>query len=80
MYNNWRSGGTILRIEYELGWAIRVRLWLHVPPMLIEDCPLLWMVARSQTYYPEHILVYRSGKTCYSLVMGSDSFWTDCYG
>ena len=29
--------------------------------MLIEDCPLLWMVVRSQTYYPEHILAYGSG-------------------
>ena len=48
-----------------------------VPPVLIEDCPLLWMVARSQTYYPEHILAYGSGKTCYSLVMGSSSFRTD---
>ena len=48
-----------------------------VPPMSIEDRPLLWMVVRSQTYYPEHILTYESGKTCYSLVMGSGSFRTD---
>ena len=33
-----------------------------VPPMSIEDCPLLWMVVRSQTYYPEHILAYRAGR------------------
>ena len=31
-----------------------------VPPVSIEDRPLLWMVVRSQTYYPEHILAYRS--------------------
>ena len=24
----------------------------------IEDRPLLWMVVRSQTYYPDHILFY----------------------
>ena len=24
----------------------------------IEDRPLLWMVVRSQTYYPEHVLAY----------------------
>ena len=48
-----------------------------VPPVSIEDRPLLWMVVRSQTYYPERILAYGSGKTCYSLVMGSGSFWTD---
>ena len=33
-----------------------------VPPASIEDRPLLWMVVRSQTYYPEHILTYGSGK------------------
>ena len=48
-----------------------------VMPVSIEDHPLLWMVVRSQTYYLEHILAYGSGKTCYTLVMGSDSFWTD---
>ena len=48
-----------------------------VLPESIEDRPLLWMVVRSQTYYLEHILAYGSGKTCYSLVMGSGSFWID---
>ena len=43
----------------------------------IEDRPLLWMVVRSQTYYPEHILAYVSGKTRYALVVGSTSFRTD---
>ena len=47
-----------------------------VPPESIEDRLLLWMVVRSQTYYPKHILAYGSGKTCYSLVMGFGSFWT----
>jgi hypothetical protein len=32
---------------------------------------------KSQIYYLEHILAYGSGKACYSLVMGSDSFRTD---
>ena len=45
-----------------------------VPPMSIEGHPLLWMVVRSQTYYPEHILAYGSGKARYALVVGSDSF------
>ena len=45
--------------------------------MSIEDRPLLWMVLRSQTYYPEHILAYGSGKTHYALVVGSGSFRTD---
>ena len=42
----------------------------------IEDRPLLWMVIRSQTYYPEHILTYGSRKACYALVMGFGSFRT----
>ena len=45
--------------------------------MSIKDRPLLWMVVRSQTYYPEHILAYGSGKACCSLVVGSSSFRTD---
>jgi hypothetical protein len=51
-----------------------------VLPVSIEDRPLHWTLVRSLTYYPEHILGYGGRKTCYSLVMGSDSFWTDCYG
>ena len=45
--------------------------------VLIEDRPLLWMVVRSQTYYPEHILAYGSGKARYTLIVGSSSFQTD---
>ena len=45
--------------------------------MLVKDHPLLWMVVRSQTYYPEHILAYVSRKVSYALVVGSGSFRTD---
>ena len=48
-----------------------------VLPVLIEDRPLHWILVRSQTYYPEHILAYGGGKDRCSLVVGSDSFWTD---
>ena len=48
-----------------------------VPPVSIEDRPLLWMVVRSQTYYPEHILAYGSGNARYALVVGFGSFWID---
>ena len=48
-----------------------------VLPMSIKDRPLLWMVVRSQTYYPEHILAYGSRKTYHSLIMGSGSFQID---
>ena len=40
----------------------------------IKDRPLLWMVVRSQTYYPDHILAYGSGMTCLFRVLGSLSF------
>jgi hypothetical protein len=51
-----------------------------IPPMSIEDHPLHWTLVRSHTYHPEHILTYGGRKTCYSLIMGSGSFRTDCYG
>ena len=56
---------------------LREALVAFVPPVSIEDCPLPWMVVRSQTYYPEHILAYVSGKARYALVAGSGSFRTD---
>ena len=45
--------------------------------VMVKDHPLLWVVVRSQTYYPEHILAYGSGKARYALVVGSGSFQTD---
>ena len=45
-----------------------------VPPVSIEDRLLLWMVVRSQTYYPKHILAYVSGKARCSLIVGFGSF------
>ena len=45
--------------------------------MSIKDRPLLWMVVKSQTYYPKHIHAYGSGKARYALVVGSGSFRTD---
>ena len=45
--------------------------------VLIKDRPLLWMVVRSQTYYPEHILAYGTGKARCALVVGSGSLQTD---
>ena len=45
--------------------------------MSVKDQLLHWILVRSQTYYPEHILAYRSGKARCSLVVGSGSFRTD---
>ena len=33
-----------------------------VPPASIENRPLLWMVIRLQTYYPEHNLLMEAGR------------------
>ena len=43
----------------------------------VKDRPLMWILVRSQTYYPKHILAYGSGKTRCSLVVGSGSFRTN---
>ena len=43
----------------------------------VKDRPLHWILVKSQTYYPEHILAYGSGKAHCSLVVGSSFFWTD---
>ena len=45
--------------------------------MLVKYRPLLWMLVRSQTYYPKHILAYGSGKAHCSLILGFGSFYTD---
>ena len=62
------------RQEYATGLSLVTLFFLSVS---IEDRPLLWMVVRSQTYYPEHILAHGSGNARYTLVVGSGSFWTD---
>ena len=66
----WYLGLDLVRHSSEARIAL-------VPPMSIEGRPLLWMVVRSQTYYPEHILAYGSGKARCTLVVGSGSFRTD---
>jgi hypothetical protein len=64
-------------IGFRPGWQLSEAHIAFVPPVSIKGCSLLWMIVRSQTSYPKHILTYESGKTCYSLVMGSGFFWTD---
>jgi hypothetical protein len=62
-------------LDLDLDWKhLSEALVAFVPSVSIEDRPLLWMVVRSQTYYPEHTLAYGSEKTCSSLVIGSNSF------
>ena len=64
-------------LDLDLVRHLNEALVAFVLPESNEDRPLLWMVVRSQTYYPEHILAYGSGKTYNSLVMGFGSFWID---
>ena len=76
MEDNWRPGGNGT-LDLDLVRHSREARVAFDPPMLIEDRLLLWMVVRSHTYYPEHILAYGSGKTHYALVVGFGSFRTD---
>ena len=76
MNDNWRPGGNGTLDLDLVRHSSEARIAL-VPPVSIEDRLLLWMVVRSQTYYPEHILSYGSGKAHYALVVGFGSFWTD---
>ena len=67
----WVIGGCNKLCPMAMGLSLVTLFSLSV---LIEDCLLLCMLVRSQTYYPEHILAYGSKKTHYALVMGSGSF------
>ena len=40
-----------------MGYSLVILFSLSV---LVKDQPLHWILVRSQTYYPEHILVYGS--------------------
>ena len=64
-------------LDLDLVWHSSEAQIVLVPPMSVKDRPLHWILVRSQTYYPKHILVYGHRKACYSLVMGSSSFRTD---
>jgi hypothetical protein len=61
------------------GWATERGLRLHMFRLCwLRTVRCTGSSVKSQIYCPEHILAYGSGKACYSLVMGSGSFWTDC--
>jgi hypothetical protein len=52
-----------------------------VPPVSIKDRSLHRIPQSGhRPTCPEHILSYESGKTCFSLVMGSGSFRTGFFG
>ena len=78
----WRPGrnmvqvlvGVIGCVPWSTGHSL---VTLFSLSMSVKDHPLLWMVVRSQTYYPEHILAGGSGKARCSLIVGSSSFRTN---
>ena len=43
-----------------------------IPPVTVKDRSLHWILVRSQTYYPEHILVYGSRE---GLLLSCHGFW-----
>ena len=59
MNDNWRPGGMVLW-DLDLVWHSSEARIAFVLPMSVKDRPLYWVLGRSQTYYPEHILVYGS--------------------
>ena len=61
-------------LHLDLVWHSSEARIAFVPPVSVKDQPLHWVLGRSQTYYPKHILMYGHEKTHCSLVMGSDSF------
>ena len=58
MNDNWRW--TEWYLDLDLVWHSSEAQIALVPPVLVKDRPLHWILVRSQTYYPEHILVYGS--------------------
>ena len=82
MKGKWRPGKDVVwvlvGVTGYVPWPMGLNLvTLFSLSVLIEDCPLLLMVVRSQTFYPQHILAYGSGKARYALVVGFGSFRTN---
>ena len=70
----WILVGVIGCVPWQTGLCLVTLFSLSVS---VKDRLLHWILVRPQTYYPEHILAYGSGKARYGLVMGSGFFWID---
>ena len=78
----WRPDRDMVRVLlgvrgcvlWPMGYSLVTLFSLSV---LVKDWPLHWVLGKSQTYYPKHILVYGRGKAHCSIVMGSGSFQID---
>ena len=49
-------------LDLDLVWHSSEARIVFVPPVSVKDGQLHWVLGKSQTYYPEHILVYGSRK------------------
>ena len=47
-------------LDLDLVWHSSETRIALVRPVSVKDRPLHWVLGRSQTYYPEHILIYGS--------------------
>ena len=54
------------------GWHSSEAWIAFVPPVSVKDRPLHWVLDRSQTYYPEHILRYGHRE---DLLLSCHGFW-----
>jgi hypothetical protein len=77
--DNWRPGRTGW-MDLDLVGQQSGALVAFVLPVSIKDCSLHGPWSSHRFFCPEHILAYGSGKTCFSLVMGSGSFRTGFLG
>ena len=55
-------------MDLDLVWHLSEARIALVPPRSVKDRPLHWILVRSHTYYPEHILVYGSREDSFSLL------------
>ena len=71
----WVLVGVRGSVAVDAGHSLVTLLSLSVS---VKDRPLHKMLDKSQTYYPEHILVYGRLEDLLLSCRGSGSFWTNC--
>ena len=59
-------------LDLDLVWHSSEARIALVPPVSVKDRPLHWILVESQTYYPEHILIYGSRE---GSLLSCHGFW-----
>ena len=59
-------------MDLDLVWHSSEAPVALVAPMTVKDRPLHWVLSRSKTYYPKHILVYGSREDS---LLSCHGFW-----